>query len=324
MEEAPKFNFFSFTFLVGFGLGGFIGVLLGLLAFGLVKSERNDSQPNTSAQVQPTVTLAPGVTATPQPKPKTREALDVRLGPGTAFAVVGTIPRGGDVEPVGRDNDSQWLAIRFPPGSTARGWVQVSDVDNLTDVDRLAVVAPTPIPNSISTATASSGSSSSGSTASRAPLGEDAPARSIATAIATPFRGTITPTPSFGGLTTVFPTPTPRTNTGPTDLVVSRVSLLPDGRVAVTVGNRGPGDLVGKAIFVSVRDLTLRGEQLSTQVATLPVGGTITLTSTTFRVDRETDVQAIVDPFGNVNDPDRSNNQTNVTLAPAPGSVTTP
>src|SRR5436309_3077535 len=60
-------------------------------------------------------------------------------------------------------------------------------------------------------------------------------------------------------------TPTPRATqaaTGPTDLVAIGATLLPDGRVSVTIGNRGPGDVTTQPIFVSVRDLTLRGEQL--------------------------------------------------------------
>ncbi len=315
MENAPRFNFFSMTFLVGFGLGGFIGVLLGLLAFGLVK-RHDDTQP-ALAQVQMTATsVANGVTPTPEAKPKTKVALDVRLGPGTAFAVVGTIARGGEVEPVGRDTGSDWIAIRFPQGSSARGWVQVSDIDNLSDVDRLAVVQPTPLPNSVRSPDTSSSSTTSSSgngldSGSRSTLG-DAPVARVSTSVATPLRT------SLAG-TQPLVTPTPRLNVGPSDLVVSGISLLPDGRVQVTVGNRGPGDLVGKAIFVSVRDLTLRGEQLSLQVASLPVGGVVTLQSSTFRIDRETDVQAIVDPFGNVTDPDRSNNQITVTLAPGPG-----
>jgi hypothetical protein len=105
---------------------------------------------------------------------------------------------------------------------------------------------------------------------------------------------------------------------GPSDLAVNRASLLPDGRVQVIVGNRGPGDLVGRSIFVAVRDLTLRGEQLSSAIATLPVGGVVALQSQVFHVERETDIQIIVDPFGNVTDPDRSNNQITVTLSPAP------
>jgi hypothetical protein len=99
--------------------------------------------------------------------------------------------------------------------------------------------------------------------------------------------------------------------------VINRASLLSDGRVQVVVGNRGPGDLVGKTIFVLVRDLTLRSEQLMSQ-ATLAVGSLVTLQTQTFRVEREMDIQVIVDPFRSTGDPDPNNNQISVTLSPAP------
>jgi hypothetical protein len=116
-------------------------------------------------------------------------------------------------------------------------------------------------------------------------------------------------------------TPTPRP-TGPTDLVASRASLLPDGRVQVLVGNRGPGELTGRSVFVLVRDLALRSEQLVSQAVVVPVGAQVTLLSQNFRVERPTEIQIIVDPFNNLNDPDRSNNQLSVTLSPA--AVPTP
>jgi hypothetical protein len=303
MDKAPRFNFFSLSFLVGFGLGGFVGVLLGLLALALVQ-DNGEKQAVASVLVEPTATrVTPGLTPTPEPKPRTKVALDVRLGPGTAFAVVGTIPRGGEIEPVGRDNGSAWVAIRFPPGSSARGWLPVSEIDNLSAVDKLAVVLPTPLPRSATVPDLGSGETGSSF------AGDDLP-----TAFGTATRS-LTP-----GLGTSTPTPRP---TGPTDLVVTRASLLPDGRVQVLVGNRGPGELAGKSVFVVVRDLALRSEQLVAQPSVIPVGSLITLQTQAFRVERETEVQVIVDPFGNLNDPDRSNNQLNLTLSPAPGVTPT-
>jgi hypothetical protein len=83
------------------------------------------------------------------------------------------------------------------------------------------------------------------------------------------------------------------------------------------VGNRGPGDVIGKSIFVIVRDLTLRSEQLVSQQG-VPVGSLVTLQTSTFRVEREMDIQVIVDPFRSISDPDTTNNQLSLTLAPAP------
>jgi hypothetical protein len=91
----------------------------------------------------------------------------------------------------------------------------------------------------------------------------------------------------------------------------------------VTIGNRGPGDVTTQPIFVSVRDLTLRGEQLigPTRLAS---GGTFVLQTQSFRVDREMAVQVVVDPSGSHQDPDRSNNTITVTLSPPPTLTPTP
>jgi hypothetical protein len=106
---------------------------------------------------------------------------------------------------------------------------------------------------------------------------------------------------------------------------VNRVQLLPDGRVSVTVGNRGPGDLEGFTIFVQVRDLVGRSEMLRSAVAGLDVGATLTMETSSFRLTEETNVQVSVDPFHSAPDPDRSNNATQVTLSPPrPTATATP
>jgi hypothetical protein len=111
---------------------------------------------------------------------------------------------------------------------------------------------------------------------------------------------------------------------GPPDLVVSRIILLPDGRVSVIVANQGPGDFAGQSIFVQVRDLASSSEMLTLQTASLRAGATITLQTQSFRIEREQDVQAIVDPFGNVTEASDANNQLQATLAPVPTPTPTP
>jgi hypothetical protein len=290
----PRFNFFSLTFLVGFGLGSFMGVMLGLVALAMVRGEA-EVIPAAAAVTEPSPTVVALSTATlAEPKAKTRAALDVRLGPGDAFAVVGTIARGSEIEAVGRDQTGNWVAVRFPPGSSARGWLPVSEIENLSEVESLAVVAPTPLPRTTTPPTPVPFTGGSG-TPSRA-----------ATPTATPRTAPAAPV-----------SPTPAGNTGPSDLVVTRASLLPDGRVQVVVGNRGPGDLSGKSIFVLVRDLTLRSEQLVSNQP-IPVGSVVTLNTQTFRLERDADIQVIVDPFQSIGDPDQTNNRLTVTLSPAP------
>lgn len=293
LDEPTRLNFSPFNFLIGFGFGAFAGVALALFAFTLVDEQQ--AAPG-NAGIQPDLPVVAG-TAQPAPdtRPRTRTALDVRLGPGNGFAVVGVLARGEAVEVVGKDGDSLWLAIRFPPGSVGRGWIPVTAVDSPPELSRLPVALPTPLP------------------------------RTIATFPAGGFDGDAVGT---GAGTVRTATPDPRATAvlrpGPTDLVVISVRLLPDRRVSVTVANRGPGDLVGFTVFVQVRDLGVRSEMLTSVSPTMRVGSTLTLESQTFTISGEETIQAIVDPFGAVPEVDRSNNQLQVVLAVPVAPTLTP
>jgi hypothetical protein len=210
----------------------------------------------------------------------------VHIGPGDAFAVIGTVARNDAVSVIGRNDNGQWVAIRFPPNSTARGWVPAEDLQGIegNQVSALPVLVATPRPGSVGVDVGGSGGATDGGG-----TGNGAPA--------------VTPTPG----------PAP----GPTDLVVNRLSVLPDGRVSVQIGNRGPGDLVARQVFVQVRDLASAAETLIFS-GSIASGDTITLTSSNFRIVAEIEVLAIVD-FGNsLDDPNRGNNSLRQTLAPLP------
>lgn len=288
MEETPRARFGPFSFLSGFALGVFIGVGVALMAVIVTQ----DPTPAPSAVLEPTVTPDPRVTATatPQAPVRVNNIVDVRLGPGAGFAVIGLLGRGENVEVVGRDNDGQWVAIRFPPGSIARGWIPASAIDNLGDVDSLAVVLPTPLPRTISTPSPGGGASTNGGS-----LDPVVPGATTA-----PGRPTITPTPS------------------PPDLVITRLSVLPDGRVAVTVANRGPGDLRSGSIHVQIRNHAGRSELITTPLVTLRAGGTLIVETEIFRVLAEEEVIATVDPFGTLGEIDPNNNTITVVLVPPP------
>ncbi len=283
MEEASPPRSRLLTFFIGFGIGTFVGVALALVATSFVK-DANSTKTTTDASVDPAPTTRASVSPTADLRLRTKTALDVRLGPGTAFGVIGLISKGEAIEPVGRDNDAAWVAIRFPPGSTGRGWLPVSGLESVSGVEKLAVVLPTPLPRTIATFPAGDNAFGDGS---------DGAAASV--------------TPS---------SLTPQVNSGLPDLVVTRMTLLADGRISVTVGNRGPGDLINQPLFVQVRSLAGQGELLISPVITLKVGGTLTLQSQTFRVTSEEEIQAIVDPFGSVRENDRSNNLLQSVLAP--------
>src|SRR5256885_1623674 len=119
-------RFSPLSFLGGFGFGSFVGVGLALLVFFLVHDNGTGSKTIAAAPAGPDVASTPSplqVTPTPDNRARTTTQLDVRLGPGESFAVIGLLSKGEAVSAVGRNADSTWLAIQFPPGSAGRGWV---------------------------------------------------------------------------------------------------------------------------------------------------------------------------------------------------------
>jgi hypothetical protein len=98
-----------------------------------------------SGIVQLNPAAPPGVAVTPAAtEPRAARVLDVRLGPGDGYAIVGLVPRGGQVEVVGRDQSGEWLAISFNPGSKLQGWVPSAAIAGLGDVAALRVVPLSP------------------------------------------------------------------------------------------------------------------------------------------------------------------------------------
>src|SRR5437879_5172580 len=150
-EPDQHHGFSPFSFLGGFGTGAFVGVGLALLVFFLIKDENTTAVVQTPVEVDaPDNSTSTTVSATPDQRPRTRIGLDVRLGPGDGYGVIGLLNKGEAVTPIGRDSDSNWLAIQFPPGSAARGWVPLDQLDNLSEAEQFAVVLPTPLPRTIS------------------------------------------------------------------------------------------------------------------------------------------------------------------------------
>ena len=272
-------------------------MLLALLAIALARPADSDPIETVVVTATPAATsLAGGPTAAPTPAVRTRTALEVHIGPGNAFAIIGTVPRNDPVSVIGRNDDGKWVAIRFPPNSTSRGWVEAESLQGIegNQVSALPVLVATPLAISVSTPIPGSGGGGTGGGggATNGGGGGSGASPPAATATAGP-------------------------NLGPTDLVINRLTVLPDGRVSVQIGNRGPGDIVGKQILVQVRDLASAAETLIFS-GSIASGDTVTITSTAFRVNSVGDVLAIVD-FGNShNDPNRGNNSLTQTLAPIP------
>ena len=298
-EPRRRLRFDSFTFFVAFGFGSFVGVALSLLAIALVqRSDASDRGSPTEAFAVPTQPPTPfGATATPDARARTKTASDVYLGPGGAYAIVGLLARGEAVEVIGRDSNSEWVAVRFPPGSAARGWLPADSLDNLSRIESLAVVQPTPLPRNV------------------------VPPPPVFSGTA---GGALARTPLPGQPEVVTPTPQPAAQepAGPPDLVVTRLSLDSNGAVRVTIGNRGPGPLSQQQASVLVRDQA-SNQELVSGPRSLAAGETVTLTTQFFRVVSQADVTALVDPAGDIRDSDRSNNAMTVSLS-AVGPTATP
>jgi hypothetical protein len=292
MDNAPGIRFVSLTFLIGFGIGVFAGVGLALLAFAIT---RPDEEPPRVIEVpvlpSPTSTLTPSPTSTPAPAIRAAQALAVQLGPGEQYATVGTISRGDELDVVGRDFDGDWVAIRFPPGSSGQGWIPATGVEGLTfsGVQALAVLLPTPLP--------------------------DFPTPPLVFATpATP--GTGTPDIDIDG--------TPDPLAGTLDMAVLEVTSESDGSVSVVVHNGGPAHLRDDLLVVTVRNLSGIGETLSYS-GVLLAGTSVTFTTSSFTIGNAPEsVQVVVDPSSSLDDPNRANNVLTSTLSRPAGVTPTP
>ncbi len=279
MEEPPRFRFVSPIFVVGFGFGAFVGVALALAAFAVAGDPKRIETPNfvfLPPSPQPTASATPAPTV--RPLPRTKAAQDVRLGPGESFAIIGTLSRGDEVEIVGRDDSTQWVAVRFPPGSTGRGWLPVSGLEGLTGLGSFAVVLPTPLSRTLSTPDPNPGDGSSG-------------------------EGTVEPTLTL-------------TPAGPPDLAIANVIVLDDGRIQITIENLGPGNLSGFSTPVLVTDIGGASETWRSSTVGLAAGASLVFEAQSFLITEEMTIVVSIDPGFSLEDGDRSNNSREFTLTP--------
>lgn len=305
-------RFISPVFLAGFGLGVFLGVGLALLAV-LMASENSESR---TLRVDATATAGPTMTPVVTPidsapaMPRTVVAQPVRIGPGADFSIIGTIARGTQVNVLGRDDASGWVVINFPPGSSARGWIQSTSLEGLgrSQIDGLSVLAPTPLATAVDLPTTTAFET--------ATAFEFEPAATAVTE--TPIDWVVaeeTPT-VIEVIEEPTPVPTPSSsNPGPTDLVMVGMSATTAGEIVVTVRNDGPGDVRAGALQVAVDAAGFGGETL-TYPAELRAGESFTLATSAIGLREETVVTASVDPLGLVGDLNRANNTLRFTLRP--------
>jgi len=81
----------------------------------------------------------------------TAYGLNVRTGPGMAYAIIGLLSQGDVVEVVGKNADSHWLQIIYPASTKGRGWVAAAYIDLTGSLAGVPEV-PSPFPSQETTA----------------------------------------------------------------------------------------------------------------------------------------------------------------------------
>jgi hypothetical protein len=305
----PRVNFVSFTFLFAFGLGSFVGIAMALLAVALATPEPEPTfievpaagAAADAATLTPTTvaTAAPTVTPTPVPAVRTRSTLNVRIGPDDRYAVLGTLAGGSEIAVQGRDTGSDWVAIDFPPGSSARGWIPAGQVEGLSlvQISSLGVLQASVI------------DTSPRSTATRTPAGFDGGPNAGPGATRTPPALQDDPTPRVG---TPTPTSTP-SSIGPSDLAITGVTSVSGGLIRFGIENLGPGAVPQFSVEVSAAGYA---DETLTVPVVMRAGDTVTLQTSELQINGPALVVVTIDPDGELADIDRSNNTLRLDLEP--------
>ncbi len=100
--------------------------------------------------IEPTPTPPPP-TETPTPGPPMVtiiQNMNVRTGPGTNYPIAGPGPAGEESPIIGRNADSSWVQVEYPPSNDNTGWVYADLVKISGSVEQISVVnvAPPPPP----------------------------------------------------------------------------------------------------------------------------------------------------------------------------------
>ena len=270
--------------LAGLAVVGLLGLTAAVLI--IIDSARGDTESPQEVGFEPRGTQTSGPTARTAVAGgvvgRTNTTTAVRRAPGQ-LVVLGTIPRNTDVTIDGRSEESEWLRIIFPPNSELHGWVEADSLDIIgnTDITTLAVTTPEPV------------------------VVVDLPT--------TDPELELTPVDTPEPEETEELTPTP--DSGLPDLVVGTTPILSDGVLFITVVNQGSGiaegDLVVAIFDVDGTEL-LGGATL--EGASLGAGLTIDI-NTGYAVTENQSLLLIVDPNGEIEESDNTNNQISVSIA---------
>lgn len=140
IEWPESLDFLRNRFIIG-GLGLLAAMLLATIILVLLAGEEQDSSTPVEA-TNPTPDEQTTVVAPSEGLAGTIiNTAILRNGPGSGYAILGTIPRGAQVAVVGRNADNEWLQI-VPSSSSLRGWVEVDYVQVTGDISTLVVAGP--------------------------------------------------------------------------------------------------------------------------------------------------------------------------------------
>ena len=117
------------------------------------------STPTSEAAPSPTpiplLKATPSPTTTPIPAPPEAvvqaDRLNVRSGPATAYARLGQLEEGSQVEIAGRNEEGTWWQIVYPAGEDGLGWVTAEYVVVSGPTANVPIVEATPLPPAPST-----------------------------------------------------------------------------------------------------------------------------------------------------------------------------
>ncbi len=125
--------------------------------------------PTRTETPEPTESVSPTQTSMPTstrvvPYLVALTNLNVRTGPGIGYPAIGVLKRGHKAVVTGKNANSSWWQIEFPPGTEGRGWVSalyataknVGDV-KVTQAPPMPTASPSPVPSSVPTSTPSPG-----------------------------------------------------------------------------------------------------------------------------------------------------------------------
>ncbi len=91
------------------------------------------------------VAFAAAAAQTPSGRVTAQLGVNIRVGPGTQFPIVGVAPLGTEGEIVGVSADGQWWAARVPSAPNEQGWVAAAYVE-ASNADDVPVLPAPPLP----------------------------------------------------------------------------------------------------------------------------------------------------------------------------------